>query len=140
MSVIEGATPELPNHHECAVFSVTSCPHLATPLARHSEKYNDHPDYGRRANIAKIRTGATAIWTTKGRGAMPFPAGDGVLFGLEEPSSLDWYAAGRPATASAVREAIAVGLPILLKAAEAEQRTTQFKRRLEWLEQWIPTE
>jgi hypothetical protein len=140
MSVIEGATPEPPNHHECAVFSVTSCPHLATPLARYSETYNGHPDYGRQANISRIRTGAVAIWTTKGRGATPFPAGSGLLFGLEEPSSLDWYAAGKPATADAVRAAIAVGLPVLLKAAETERRTAQFERRLEWLEKWIPAE
>jgi hypothetical protein len=138
MSVIEGATPEPPSHHDCAAFSVTSCPHLATPQARRSEKYRDHPDYGRQSNLTGIRTGATAIWVTKGRGATPFRAGAGVLFGLEEPASLQWYALGRPATASEVREAIAVGLPTLQQAAEAERRTAELERRLKWLERWMP--
>jgi hypothetical protein len=138
MSVIEGATPEPPSHHDCAAFSVAACPHLANAQAKYSKAHDGHPDYERQANISRLRTGATAIWLTKGRGATPFQAGDGVLFGLEEPASLAWYAGGRPATTDEVREAIATGLPILRQAAEAEGRTAEFERRLAWLEQWIP--
>jgi hypothetical protein len=138
MSVIEGATPEPPSHQDCAVFSVTSCPHLANPQARPSGKYDDPSEYGQQANLSKIRTGATAIWTTKGRGATPFRAGGSVLFGLDEPASLQWYATGRPATAGEVKAAIAVGLPTLRQAAEAGRRTAEFERRLAWLERWLP--
>jgi hypothetical protein len=138
MSVIEGATPEPPNHRDCAAFSVASCPHLANAQAKYSANHQDHPDFAAQANVSRLRSGATAIWVTKGRGATPFRAGGGLLFGLEEPSSLHWYAQGRLATAGEVREAIAVGLPTLQQAAEAERRTAAFARRLQWLEQWIP--
>lgn len=138
MSVVEGAAPEPPSHPECAAFSVTSCPHLATPQARRSERHLDHPEYQERSNISKVRTGAAAIWVTKGRGATPFPAGGGVLFGLEEPHSLEWFTAGRPATSGEVRAAIAIGLPTLLRAAQEEQRAAELNRRLELLERWIP--
>ncbi len=45
MSAVEGATPEPPSHYECAAFSVSNCPHLATPGARYSENYTAASGY-----------------------------------------------------------------------------------------------
>lgn len=138
MSAIEGATPEPPSHYDCARFAVRHCPHLATATAKFSEKYEGIEGYVSQANVSKVRSGATAIWVTKGRGATPFQAGRGILFGLDEPVRLEWYANGQPATVGDVREAIARTLPTLQRAAEAEGRAAELERRLAWLERWLP--
>jgi hypothetical protein len=139
MSAIEGATPEPSSHYDCALFSVCHCPHLSTSTASFTEKYQGAPGYAAQTNISKVRTGATAIWVTKGRGATPFRAGQGTLFGLSEPVRLEWYAEGRPAATGEVRHAIAVALPTLQKAAEMEGRRAELERRLEWLERLVPS-
>jgi hypothetical protein len=138
MSAIEGATPEPPSHYDCARFSVRHCPHLSTPTAKPSTKHGEGAGYATVANVSKVRSGVTAIWMTRGRGAAPFAAGGGVLFGLDGPERLEWYAAGRPASALDVREAIAVVLPTLRRAAERERRVAELERRLKWLERWTP--
>lgn len=138
MSAIEGATPEPPSHYDCARFSVCNCPHLSTATAPFSEKYEGAEGYAPQANVSKVRTGATAIWMTKGRGATPFRAGQGTLFGLNEPVRLEWFADGRPAAAREVAEAIALALPTLQRTAEREGRSAELARRLVWLTQWTP--
>ncbi len=136
MSVIEGATPEPPSHKECAEFSACNCPHLSTHTAKYSEKYSDSPNYVPQENISKIRSCVTAIWTTKRRGATPFQAGKGLLFALENPTRIEWYAHGRAATSCEIQDAIAIVLPTLKRTAEAQGRKAEFERRLEWLKGW----
>jgi hypothetical protein len=138
MSTLEGATPEPPSHYDCALFSVCNCPHLSTSTAAYSTDYETAPGYAPQANISKVRSGATAIWVTKGRGASPFRAGGGILFGLSGPERLEWYAGGRRATALEVKEAIAAVLPTLQQAADLEGRRDELERRLRWLERWAP--
>jgi hypothetical protein len=138
MSVIEGATPEPPSHCDCAAFAVASCPHLSSAAAKPSTQHGPAAGYVAQANLSRTPSAATAIWVTRGRGATPFRANGGVLFKLEEPARVDWYAERRPATAAEVRSAIAVGLPILRQAAEAERRVEAFEARLKWLERWAP--
>ena len=134
MSVIEGATPEPPSHHECAVFSACHCPHLSTPAAKYKENVDPVPGHAPQANISKIRSGVVAIWMTKGRGATPFKAGSGTLFRLNPASRIEWYARGRPANLAEVQAAIARVRPVLQEAAEVERRQAEFERRLEWLD------
>ena len=134
MSVIEGATPEPPSHHECAAFSACHCPHLSTPAAKYNETADPMPGHAPQVNISRIRSGVVAIWITKGRGAAPFAAGSGTLFKLNPPSRIEWYARGRPANRAEVQDAIALVSPVLRDAAEAEHRRAEFERRLEWLE------
>jgi hypothetical protein len=138
MSVIEGATPEPPSHYECAAFSVSACPHLSTADARFSGRYADDADCVAQPNISKATSAVTAIWITKGRGATPFRAGAGTLFGLAEPTRLEWYAAGRPASDGEVRVAIEQAVPTLRTAAVAQGRAADFEARLRWLERWAP--
>lgn len=140
MSVIEGATPEPPSHCDCAAFAVIACPHLTSAHARPSPVHGAAQGYAAQANVVQVASGATAIWVTKGRGATPFQAGGGMLFLLDEPARLDWYAGPRRATADEVRKAVAVGLPILRRAAEAERRLPAFEARLKWLERWTPAD
>jgi hypothetical protein len=138
MSAIEGATPEPPSHAECATFSVTSCPHLASADARFSERHGEAEGYAAQPNLAKVRSAATALWVTKGRGATPFLAGAGVLFRLHEPARVEWYAHSRLATGTEVRSAIDQGLPLLRRTAQAERRSEALEARLKWLETWTP--
>jgi hypothetical protein len=140
MSVIEGATPEPPSHYECAGFAVRTCPFLANTNPRWSGKAVDAPGFAPQANVSGVLSDATAIWLSKGRGATPFQAGDGLLFGLDEPARLEWYVAGRSATGAEVREAIAAGLPTLRRSAEAQGRAAAFEQRLRWVESWIPAD
>jgi hypothetical protein len=137
MSVIEGATPEPPSHHDCATFAAEACPHLTTD-ARYSDNFGAADGYAQQGNISKIRSAATAIWVTRGRGATPFRAGGGILFKLDDPARLEWYAHGGKATDVDVRQAIAAVLPTLRLAAEADRREAEFERRLRWLEAWAP--
>ena len=138
MSVIEGATPEPPSHCDCAAFALTACPHLTSADARFSDAEAGSAGHVAQANISRIRSSAAAIWVTRGRGAAPFRAGDGVLFRLEPPTRLEWWAHRRPATGPEVRDAIAVGLPVLRATAEAERRAAALEARLRWLESWLP--
>lgn len=138
MSAIEGATPEPPSHCECAAFALTACPHLASADARFSD-VQAAPDQAAQSNISRVRSAASAMWVTRGRGAAPFRAGGGVLFRLEPPARLEWWAHRRPATGAEVRDAIAAGLPVLRSTAEAERRMATLEARLKWLEQWIPS-
>ncbi|MGC1301667.1 MAG: hypothetical protein WA840_04760, partial [Caulobacteraceae bacterium] len=119
-------------------FAVRLCPFLASPSARWSGGRQGVPGYSAQANTTRIASAATAIWLTRGRGANPFRAGDGMLFGLDEPARLEWYAEGRAATSAEVRDAIALGLPTLRRKAETEGRRAEFEQRLRWLERWIP--
>jgi len=135
MSLIEGATPEPPSHYECAAFSVSACPHLTSAMARYSD---GAPEHVAQRNISKLRSEATALWITKGRGGTPFSASGGTLFGLSQPTRIEWYANGRAASGDQVREAIAVVLPTLQKAADNEGRTAELERKLQWLEAWLP--
>lgn len=113
-------------------------PHLSTPGAKYREGADLAEDCAPQANVSKLRAGATAIWITKRRGARPFAAGDGVLFALDEPMRIEWYAEGRAASLPQVSDAIGKGLPTLRTAAEADGRAAQFERRLSWLQHWLP--
>lgn len=140
MSALEGATPEPPSHCECAAFAMTACPHLASADARFSEDAAGAPGHVAQANVSRLRTDATAIWVTRGRGASAVRANGGVLFRLEPPARLEWWSRRRPASGQAVREAIAAALPTLRRTAEAERRTAALDARLRWLQAWMPAD
>jgi hypothetical protein len=138
MSVIEGATPEPPSHHDCALFSVSHCPHLSNGAARYAARAPAAPGFAAQSNVSKLRSGAAAIWVTRGRGGRPFRAGAGTLFELGDPVRIEWYANGLAASRHEVQGALEIGLPTLRRAAEAEGRAAELARRLQWLERWLP--
>jgi hypothetical protein len=139
MCVLERACPEPPSHLECGEFAARHCPFLSNPKMRRREP-SQHAHHRPTPNTVELNTETTAIWVTKARGAKPFRAGGGVLFGLSDPVRLDWYAHGRPATTAEVRAGLARGLPLLRDTAEAEgsAAVAELDRRIAWVERWIP--
>ncbi|MGA0601436.1 hypothetical protein ACO2Q3_12100 [Caulobacter sp. KR2-114] len=140
LSALEGATPEPPSHCDCAGFAVTACPHLASADARFAENADAAPGHVAQANVSRLRTDATGIWVTRGRGATAMRAGGGVLFRLEPPQRLEWWARRRPATGQDVRAALDAALPVLRRTAEAEGRAAALEARMRWLQRWTPAD
>lgn len=138
--VLERACPEPPCHLECAEFAAKHCPFLASPLARRAPQHDDIQNFGRAKNASTLHTGVVALWVTKGRGAKPIKAGGGILFALEEPSRVNWYANGRPATREDVTGALAAAMPILLETAQAEgaNAVAELRRRSDRTDRWLP--
>jgi hypothetical protein len=73
--------------------------------------------------------GVTLLW--RSRTWSPFRVDNGVLFDVSEPTSVEWWKEGRPATREEALESIETGYPILLEAAKA-QGTRQAVKTLEW--------
>lgn len=118
MCSINRIISEPPSHRECSEFAVKACPFLANPRMRRNEK--NLPEHGEIPGFHLDRNpGAICLWETPTY--KPFrPHNGGVLFKLGEPTRVDWYALGRPATREQVMASIEGGYPELMKLAEME--------------------
>ncbi len=118
MCAINRVISEPPSHRECATFSARACPFLSQPRMRRNEK--DLPEDHQEAPGVSLKRnpGVACIWIT--RTYKPFNAGNGVLFSLGEPETVEWYAEGRVATRAEVDASISSGLPLLRAPAEEE--------------------
>ena len=114
MCVINRVTSEPASHRDCAEFAARACPFLTRPRMRRNQK--DLPEDRTVPGIHLDRNpGAVALYET--RTARPFRAGEGVLFRLGEPTRVDWFAEGRPATRAEIIASIESGYPQLLEVA-----------------------
>lgn len=118
MCAINRVISEPPSHRECAAFSARVCPFLSQPRMRRNEKglpedHQEAPGVGLKRN-----PGVACLWIT--RSYRPFNAGNGVLFSLGEPETVEWYAEGRVATRAEVDASITSGLPLLQAPANDE--------------------
>jgi hypothetical protein len=112
-------TSEPPCHRDCAEFAARACPFLTKPREKRNTK--NMPETATVAGISIDRNpGATCLYET--RKATPFKAGDGVLFRLDPPDRVDWWAKGRTATRAEVMESIDSGYPILMDMAVKDGR------------------
>lgn len=139
VSLLEGATPEPPCHLECGQFAARSCPHLANPQMRRKPK--NLPARAPTAGVPVMeRSGVTAIWITKGRGAQPFRAPHGVMFKLDPPSGVEWYVTGRLAARDEAQSGLFAALQFLREAAVEGGRALQLdlERRAAAAERWLP--
>lgn len=119
MCVINRVTSEPPCHRDCAEFAARACPFLIRPREKRNTK--NMPETATVAGISIDRNpGATCLYET--RKATRFKAGDGVLFRLDPPDRVDWWAKGRTATRDEVMESIDSGYPILMDMAVKEGR------------------
>jgi hypothetical protein len=86
----------------------------------------------------KRNPGASLLWTT--RGYQLFDDGNGSpLIQVGEPTRLEWWYAGKPATRAEVVASVESGLPILAEmAAKEEGATAELARRKAWLESRYP--
>lgn len=118
MCGVNRVTSEPPCHRECAEYAAVACPFLTRPLAVRNER--GLPEEATVAGIAiKRNPGCALVWTQKTKPRWAQVQG-GILFDLDEPSELTFWAQGRPATIDEVRESVRTGMPLLEAAAQKD--------------------
>jgi hypothetical protein len=79
------------------------------------------PDGAVQAGIGiKRNPGVVCLWTVSAYKVWRPEVDRGVLFRMSEPSSVEWFARGRPATYQEVDYAMLSGLPLLLELANKD--------------------
>jgi hypothetical protein len=117
MCAINRINSEPPSHLDCARFAVRAYPFMVQPARRRNDE-NLPEGALDPAGIAIMRNpGAMVIWVTESY--RPFQA-NGTLFKLGEPTKLEWYARGQPASRDEVMASINSGLPLLRELAEKD--------------------
>lgn len=64
--------------------------------------------------------GVTMLWTSTYSTFRPYHGGSGILFAFEEPTAVEWWARGSPATRVEVVESVDSGFPLLLEQAQLQ--------------------
>jgi hypothetical protein len=120
MCGLNRTSAEPPSHTECARYSARACPFLTRPgMDRREaglEKLCPHSPAG---EMIKRNPGVTLLWTTRGYRVFGDGKG-GALFRLGDPTGLEWFCEGRPATRAEVAESVRTGLPILEDMAQRQ--------------------
>lgn len=138
MCTVNRLSAEPPSHLDCARYAVQACPFLARPhMVRRDAGL---PDQVRDAPGQMLRhnPGVQAVWTT--RDMRLVRAGGGVLCRLGDPTAVEWYAEGRPATRAEVEAAFARGMPVLDEQARAEgpQAALLLAQLAQAAQRWLP--
>jgi hypothetical protein len=119
MCALTRTTSEPPSHLECARYAVQVCPFLSRPKMRRNDTNWPEPQRWAPGLTIDRNPGVSAIWVTAGY-KMFEPGNGGVLITVGDPSSIEWWREGRPATRAECQESIDSGLPILRANAEHE--------------------
>jgi hypothetical protein len=122
MCAVNRTSAEPPCHHECATWSARFCPFLSRPKMVRRE--DDLTEACAKGEAALDRNpGVAGLWTT--RGYRPFEAkgasATGWLIKMGDPTRVEWYCEGRPATRAEVEASIDSGLPSLRAMCDAER-------------------
>jgi hypothetical protein len=121
MCVVNRVTSEPPSHLDCARYSVVACPFLTKPRMRRND-VDLPPEAEDAPGMAIARNpGVTCIWVSKAfeRFSASRQRGDW-LIRIGQPSSVEWWAGGQPATRAQVEQSIDSGLPILFDMARKD--------------------
>jgi hypothetical protein len=118
MCGVNRVTSEPPCHRECAEYAAKACPFLTRPLAIRNERGLPEERIVAGEMIGR-NTGCVLVWVQK---TPPRPAKvhNGVLFDLDDPADLTFWAHGRKASSDEVRESVRTGMPILEAAAQKD--------------------
>ena len=143
MCGINRTSSEPPSHLECGRWSAMNCPFLSNPamVRREDEQVNNANLAERSAGMAIARNpGVAMLWITRSfeifRDDKRKP-----LIMMGEPTSVEWYARGRPATRAEVQESINTGLPVLEAVARTEPgATAELARYVERFQKYLPAE
>lgn len=127
MCVVNRTTAEPPCHLECARYSAIACPFLTLPKAKRNEANFPIGVVAPAGEMIKRNPGVTCLWTATEFALVRVE--NGLLYRLQEPHSVEWYALGLPATRDEILSSIDSGMPIL-----REMATEQGERALEQLE------
>lgn len=135
MCCVNRISAEPPSHRDCALFAAKNCPFLSIPLAKRNERGLPENKFVAGVMIER-NPGVTAVWMT--RSYQPIKVGQGVLFQIGEPTSVEFYARARIATRAEVDESVRTGFPFLQSAAEQDgpegvRELAQYRRRFDAL-------
>jgi hypothetical protein len=119
MCVMSRTVSEPGSHLTCAQFSVQACPFLTQPN-RPRNAHGLPEDKIEPGIMIKRNPGVSAIYVTDTLTPFRPPIGEGVLFRLGEPTSVEWWSHGRRATREEVMASITSGLPLLEEAARLQ--------------------
>lgn len=118
MCGLNRTSSEPPSHIECARYSARACPFLSRP---HMERRENGLDaigtVCPAGNMIRRNPGVTLLWTTRNYSLFGDGCG-GTLFRVGDPTELEWFCEGRPATRAEVAESVRTGLPALESIAK----------------------
>jgi hypothetical protein len=121
MCGVNHVSAEPPSHRDCAVYSATACPFLATPNMVRRDRHLPAAAVEPAGIAIKRNPGVALVWVTGHRSwrKVSDPEG-GILFDIGEAREALWFARGRDATREEVLASIDSGLPILAEMAEQD--------------------
>jgi hypothetical protein len=122
MCAVNRVSAEPPSHRDCAVYSATACPFLATPNMVRRDRGKPQGAANPAGIMITRNPGVALVWVTRYRswGTRGDGAG-GTLFDIGDCREALWFARGRAATSDEVLASIDSGLPILREMAEADE-------------------
>jgi hypothetical protein len=139
MCGINRTSGEPPSHLDCARWSARNCPFLNNPDAtrRDVKGYSlvDAPGFALQRN-----PGVTLLWTTKTYSV--FDDGHGkLLLTFGEPTGVEWYAEGRPATRQEILQSIEGGMPALMSLAMQQEGAVAYllSTKEKFISQYVAT-
>jgi hypothetical protein len=146
MCVVNLITPDPPSHLECAEYAAKVCPFMAVPSMTRRDRGlpegTGHPGVMIPRNPGVSAIVSTTAWTT----FRPSVGGDfGVLFNLNDPTAVSWWAEGRTATRAEILASIESGLPLLREECDLEvyrlraRAHAELDRQRAKAERWLPT-
>lgn len=145
MCLVNLTTPDPPSHLVCAEYAVKVCPFLAIPAMVRRER--GLPEGTGTAGIMIKRNPGVSVVVVSRRWRTWRPPGDtthGILFNLGIPSSVSWWAEGRPATRAEVLASIDSGLPLLEEQCDLDERPAVARKVLARQRRdalaWLPAE
>lgn len=121
MCAVNRTSSEPPAHLECARFAAQACPFLSNPRMRRNAKDMPAEAVDPAGEMIARNPGVALVWVSRSFKVWR-PPGGGYLVELGEPTSVEWYAHGRPATRAEVEASIESGLPILADMARKDRR------------------
>lgn len=118
MAVINRHSPEPPGHRECALYSIVTCPFLASPRMKRRRVKN--PPKGLiTPHTMSGNPGVLALWITTAYTQVTQPDRPATpLFRVDEPVSVYWLTEGRSATRKEVLLALGNRLPEMRALAD----------------------
>ena len=116
MCVINRVAGDPPVKRNVALYSATVCPFLVNPRMRRVGEHGEIME-GQRGRAVSRNPGLCAVFTVEKK-RQHFNRHS--LFDLGEPSNVEWFKEGRPATRQEARAALDDGFAFLLDEAEKE--------------------
>jgi hypothetical protein len=131
MCSINRIISEPQSHVDCARFAARNCPFLAKPNMKRVPESRLPDERRAPPGLSHARNpGCVAVWIET-RPTTPERVGDGVLFHLGEPVSVEWLTQGREATRDEVLDALFSGMVVLEETIMLEPPSERPAARLE---------